>query len=42
MTDKKSDKKNLLGLTNKKEENFSEWYSELVVKSEVIEYSEIS
>jgi prolyl-tRNA synthetase len=37
-----SDKKNLLGLTNKKEENFSEWYSELVVKSELIEYSEIS
>ena len=42
MTDKKSDKKNLLGLTNKKEENFSEWYSELVIKSELIEYSEIS
>lgn len=40
--DKKSDKKNLLGLTNKKEENFSEWYSEIVVKSELIEYSEIS
>lgn len=36
------EKKSILGLTNKKEENFTEWYSELIIKSELIEYSEIS
>jgi len=36
------EKKSILGLTNKKEENFSEWYTELITKSELIEYSEIS
>ncbi|PKA63035.1 prolyl-tRNA synthetase [Apostasia shenzhenica] len=31
-----------LGLTNKKDENFGEWYSEVVVNSEMIEYYDIS
>jgi len=31
-----------LGLTNKKAENFGEWYSEVVVNGEMIEYYDIS
>ncbi|KAB2634225.1 proline--tRNA ligase-like [Pyrus ussuriensis x Pyrus communis] len=31
-----------LGLSKKKEENFGEWYSEVVVNSEMIEYYDIS
>ncbi|KAK4749753.1 hypothetical protein SAY87_027202 [Trapa incisa] len=31
-----------LGLTNKKDENFGEWYSEVVVNGEMIEYYDIS
>ncbi|XP_068653182.1 proline--tRNA ligase, cytoplasmic-like [Aristolochia californica] len=31
-----------LGLTNKKDENFGEWYSEVVVNAEMIEYYDIS
>ncbi|CAM8882217.1 unnamed protein product [Rhodiola kirilowii] len=31
-----------LGLTHKKEENFGEWYSEVVVSAEMIEYYDIS
>lgn len=33
---------NTNGLNIKKEENFAEWYSQLLIKSELIEYSEIS
>lgn len=32
----------LLGIVNKKEENFSDWFSEVITKSEMIEYYEIS
>ena len=32
----------LLGIQNKKEENFSEWYSECITKSEMIDYYDIS
>lgn len=32
----------LLGLTVKKEENFSEWYTQVIVRSEMIEYYDIS
>ncbi|KAJ3675837.1 hypothetical protein LUZ60_004879 [Juncus effusus] len=35
-------KETKLGLTNKKNENFGEWFSEVVVKSEMIEYYDIS
>jgi prolyl-tRNA synthetase len=35
-------KKNSLGLTVKKEEDFSEWYTQLIQKAELIEYSPIS
>ncbi|KAG7018485.1 Proline--tRNA ligase, cytoplasmic, partial [Cucurbita argyrosperma subsp. argyrosperma] len=31
-----------LGLTNKKDDNFGEWYSEVVVSGEMIEYYDIS
>ena len=31
-----------LGIMNKKEENFSDWYSECITKSEMIDYYEIS
>ncbi|KAI5398681.1 hypothetical protein KIW84_064161 [Lathyrus oleraceus] len=31
-----------LGLTNRKAENFREWYSEVVVNGEMIEYYDIS
>ena len=49
--DKKKDKKNKddedndissLGIVNKKEKNFSDWYSECIVKSEMVDYYEIS
>ena len=39
---KNQDKKSNLGLTATKEENFSEWYTQLVQKSELIEYSPVS
>ena len=31
-----------LGIQNKKEENFSDWYSECITKSEMIDYYDIS
>ena len=31
-----------LGIQNKKEENFSDWYSEIITKSEMVDYYEIS
>ncbi|KAB1200433.1 Bifunctional glutamate/proline--tRNA ligase [Morella rubra] len=31
-----------LGITNRKDENFGEWYSEVVVNGEMIEYYDIS
>jgi prolyl-tRNA synthetase len=31
-----------LGIQYKKEENFSQWYSQIITKSEMIEYYEIS
>ena len=50
--DKKDDKKEKkndldeditsLGIQNKKEENFSDWYSECITKSEMIDYYDIS
>ena len=38
----KSDRKSNLGLTVTKEENFSEWYTQLIQKAELIEYSPVS
>ncbi len=38
----KDDKKANLGLTVTKEENFSEWYTQLIQKAELIEYSPVS
>ena len=35
-------KKTKLGLSNSKTANFSEWYSELVVSSELISYYDVS
>ena len=37
-----SSKKNTLGLTVKKEQDFSEWYTQLLQKAELIEYSAVS
>lgn len=34
----KTDNKTKLGMTEKKEENFSAWYQELILKSELIDY----
>lgn len=34
--------KETLGLTAKKEENFSEWYTQLIQKAELIEYTDVS
>ncbi|KAI0448100.1 prolyl-tRNA synthetase [Xylaria telfairii] len=40
---KKDDSKEIIGMTASKEANFSQWYQELVVKGEMVEYySEIS
>ncbi|KAF5189430.1 Proline--trna ligase [Thalictrum thalictroides] len=41
---KKKEEKNEkhLGLTNKKDDNFGEWYSEVVVATEMLEYNDIS
>ena len=33
---------NILGIVNKKETNFSDWYSEVIVKSEMVDYYDIS
>ncbi len=38
----KKDDKDTLGLTVKKSEDFSEWYSQLVIKSELADYSPVS
>ncbi|RZC92293.1 hypothetical protein C5167_026924 [Papaver somniferum] len=35
-------KKTSLGLSNKRDENFGDWYSEVVVRSEILEYYDIS
>ena len=35
-------KKSELGLTVKKEKNFSEWYTQTIQKAELIEYSPVS
>ena len=37
-----SSKKNALGITVKKEQDFSEWYTQLLQKAELIEYSAVS
>ena len=37
-----SSKKNTLGITVKKEQDFSEWYTQLLQKAELIEYSAVS
>lgn len=37
-----SDKKNTLGITVKKAQDFSEWYTQLLQKAELIEYSPVS
>ena len=39
---KRAEKETKLGLSAKKEENFGDWYSEVVVKSEFISYYDIS
>jgi prolyl-tRNA synthetase len=39
---KGEDKKSNLGLTVTKEENFSEWFTQLIQKAELIEYSPVS
>ena len=39
---KKQDKKANLGLTVTKEENFSEWFTQLIQKSELMDYSPVS
>lgn len=40
---KKDDSKEIIGMTASKEANFSQWYQELVVKGEMVEYySEVS
>ena len=36
------EKKSQEGLTVKKEENFSEWFQQLALKSELADYSEVS
>lgn len=42
-TDKmNADKKNTLGMTVKKNEDFSEWYSQLIQKAGLIEYTSVS
>ena len=33
---------NILGIVNKKETNFSDWYSEVIIKSEMVDYYDIS
>ncbi len=38
----KGDKKANLGITVTKEENFSEWFTQLITKAELIEYSPVS
>ncbi|CRG97707.1 proline--tRNA ligase, putative [Plasmodium gallinaceum] len=40
--DNQSKEYNLLGITSKKLENFSDWYTQVIVKSELIEYYDIS
>ncbi|SBT82475.1 proline--tRNA ligase, putative [Plasmodium ovale] len=40
--DDKQKESNLLGITSKKETNFAEWYTQVIVKSELIEYYDIS
>jgi len=39
---KKQQEKSLLGLTVKKEEDFSEWYTQVILRSELIDYYTIS
>ncbi|MBI2546791.1 proline--tRNA ligase [Candidatus Woesearchaeota archaeon] len=38
----KKDKESSLGITVKKSEDISEWYSEVVIKSELVDYSAVS
>lgn len=38
----KIDDSHQLGIEFKKNENFSEWYSQVITKSEMIEYYEVS
>ncbi|SBS90690.1 proline--tRNA ligase, putative [Plasmodium malariae] len=38
----KSKDSNILGITSKKLDNFSDWYTQVIVKSELIEYYDIS
>lgn len=37
-----TDSRHILGIEYKKEQNFSKWYSQIITKSELIEYYEIS
>src|SRR5665647_2756985 len=36
------DKRDILGITIKKEENFSEWYIEILQKAQLISYTNVS
>ena len=38
----KGEDKNQLGLTVKKDENFSEWYTQVIQKAELVEYTDVS
>lgn len=42
MANKISEKKSELGITVKKNENFSEWYTQLIQKADLIEYTDVS
>ncbi|MBT4351124.1 proline--tRNA ligase [archaeon] len=39
---KKEEKKDTLGMTAKKDENFSEWYTQVIQKSKMADYSSVS
>uniref|UniRef100_A0A8C9GHR8 proline--tRNA ligase n=1 Tax=Piliocolobus tephrosceles TaxID=591936 RepID=A0A8C9GHR8_9PRIM len=41
-SDKKLNEQNILGINCKKNEKFSEWYTQVIVKGELIEYYDIS
>ncbi len=42
MPAKKDEKENLLGITAKKDADFSEWYQQVLLKSEFVDYSSVS
>ena len=37
-----SKKQNILGLTSKKEDNFPDWYHQVITKAELISYYDVS